>query len=84
MSSERLFADEQEADMIFGCQRSAGQCGTGDDKATTGPADGWPLPLSILADGSLDLEIRGGLRAQLPPPLCPGVKIEICPSFGKL
>ncbi|CAE7253643.1 unnamed protein product [Symbiodinium microadriaticum] len=35
----------------------------GDDKATTGPADGWPLPLSILADG---------------------VKIEICPSFGKL
>eukprot|EP00439_Symbiodinium_sp_Y106_P080470 s117_g19.t1 len=35
----------------------------GYDKATTGPAEGWPLPLSILADG---------------------VKIEICPSFGKL
>ncbi|CAE7662711.1 unnamed protein product, partial [Symbiodinium sp. CCMP2456] len=37
----------------------------GDDKATTGPADGWPLPLSILADGRLDLDMvgRGGLRA---------------------
>ncbi|CAJ1414095.1 unnamed protein product [Effrenium voratum] len=35
----------------------------GEDKATTGEAEGLALPFSILADG---------------------VKIEICPSFGKL
>ncbi|CAE6927737.1 unc-104 [Symbiodinium natans] len=37
----------------------------GDDKATTGPADGWPLPLSILADGFLDPARH--LPAPLPP-----------------